>query len=1114
MKRQQVEIMREQEMQRRRELLIMADLERERRRQHMMLVRALEAHKKQEEKERKKEEILAEKRAIHERKMQKKRIEMELLKELKKPVDDMMLKDLQPLPTLNRIPGLKLPGKAFADTLMVFEFLHNFGETLGFDMDSLPTLNTLSMALLNMDESAEEELLSVVHHLLVCAIEDPGIPTNIVTVMGQKLKDAPITNYNITEILRLYFLAFDYNIREDAKEPRVESRMVKLLDNACPFLSLNAGQKAEILAFLCNELLCNQAIVKQIDENIETVANIRRDKWVHENELRKWKSIKQKREKKNEQQDDTKKNELETADDESGDSDAEDVQNGSINTTTNDSEDEPGLSNEEIDKKIDKLNKQCNQSNNKINKATNMFRVTSLGQDRYRRRYWVLPNAGGVFVEGLESGEPEEIENNIWEEGEVYQIPETNHKTNEILTQKDNENTEEEKKDVIKSSKNSLELEKEKEMEDKSVEDNDNDKDCKEKNEILTEEKPIIKKDEECVETKPEITEFDNSEESKIENEIESKIDAKVKSKKQKNSDNNSLSDIQSSLPIDSQWMSPFFASMLGSLMLNNSGSASTSNGLSASQLPLSFPFGLDLANSNGSISKTNQSHKTWFSVLPRMPCDNQTLCNDSKLDSVSNEEVENSKQNKSKNNSTEANVSSQQQKLLQQSPLSSLMNGLPSNLFMQAFLYPHILSSLFNQHSLGGGPCPPDTSPFSFGSSSKVTTSSSTLKSSQNTETTTNTDITESTAKQTTNTSLNSENLVEGDVDICPSLQKRIAQQREQQFSKPQKIPMEYQFGWWRITDSSQLKIMLEVLHGRGVRERHLHKHLMKYLNYASQSCKSNVAELEITDLDRFIAENCAFGAPKEGKCPHDICSDSEWCKEVALRFDIAVLEQIEALEEKIATSSMQIRNWKPMPRISSNENMKFCAAAVFLEHDQQNKQKLLSEHKLNNSSDIKNDVNNCEDDSNDSNSSLVINESHSQSFNEIKTGEINPVSVGRDRLLALEAVIERRYLKPPLGFKSNTILISTSAESGQIDDYNDNAADENATSGLLRWREAVREAKCSAEIALCLHFLESSIAWDKSIMRAVSNHFFSIFFPNRFSLSTVSLFNILHDF
>lgn len=27
------------------------------------------------------------------------------------------------------------------------------------------------------------------------------------------------------------------------------------------------------------------------------------------------------------------------------------------------------------------------------------------GQDRYRRRYWVLPHCGGVFIEAMESGE-------------------------------------------------------------------------------------------------------------------------------------------------------------------------------------------------------------------------------------------------------------------------------------------------------------------------------------------------------------------------------------------------------------------------------------------------------------------------------------------------------------------------------------------------------------------------------------------------------------------------------------------------------------------------------------------------------------------------------------
>ena len=44
------------------------------------------------------------------------------------------------MPELERIPGLKLSGQAFADTLMVHEFLHNFGETLGFGKFYFPII--------------------------------------------------------------------------------------------------------------------------------------------------------------------------------------------------------------------------------------------------------------------------------------------------------------------------------------------------------------------------------------------------------------------------------------------------------------------------------------------------------------------------------------------------------------------------------------------------------------------------------------------------------------------------------------------------------------------------------------------------------------------------------------------------------------------------------------------------------------------------------------------------------------------------------------------------------------------------------------------------------------
>lgn len=76
------------------------------------------------------------------------------------------------------------------------------------DMESLPTLNSLQSALLN-DQDTEEELLSVMTHLLVCAIEDPGIPNPArhITILGQSLKQADITHSNISEILRIYLYA-------------------------------------------------------------------------------------------------------------------------------------------------------------------------------------------------------------------------------------------------------------------------------------------------------------------------------------------------------------------------------------------------------------------------------------------------------------------------------------------------------------------------------------------------------------------------------------------------------------------------------------------------------------------------------------------------------------------------------------------------------------------------------------------------------------------------------------------------------------------------------------------------------------------------------------------
>lgn len=175
---------------------------------------------------------------------------------------------------------------------MLYEFLHTFGETLGFDMESLPSLDSLQRALL-YDSEAEEELLSVMTHLLVCSIEDPGIPhpNRHTTLLGQTLKQADITTTNVSEILRIYLQA---NGLGDMKMPaadKITSSPLKLAAGEYPdteaflmsewlkrkpFLSLNPTQKASILGFMVNELLQNKAVIGQIEGAIEGQNTARR----------------------------------------------------------------------------------------------------------------------------------------------------------------------------------------------------------------------------------------------------------------------------------------------------------------------------------------------------------------------------------------------------------------------------------------------------------------------------------------------------------------------------------------------------------------------------------------------------------------------------------------------------------------------------------------------------------------------------------------------------------------------------------------------------------------------------------------------------------------------
>ena len=87
---------------------------------------------------------------MRQRKLEQKRYEKLIARELKKPIDDMALNDLKPLPTLPPVANLNIPGQAYADLLMVQEFIHSFGHVIDIGKPYVCSLDLLYFCLLTI----------------------------------------------------------------------------------------------------------------------------------------------------------------------------------------------------------------------------------------------------------------------------------------------------------------------------------------------------------------------------------------------------------------------------------------------------------------------------------------------------------------------------------------------------------------------------------------------------------------------------------------------------------------------------------------------------------------------------------------------------------------------------------------------------------------------------------------------------------------------------------------------------------------------------------------------------------------------------------------------------
>ncbi|XP_036900523.1 bromodomain adjacent to zinc finger domain protein 2B isoform X9 [Sturnira hondurensis] len=988
MRRQQAVLLKHQELERHRLDMVW---ERERRRQHMMLMKAMEARKKAEEKERLKQEKRDEKRLNKERKLEQRRLELEMAKELKKPNEDMCLADQKPLPELPRIPGLVLSGSTFSDCLMVVQFLRNFGKVLGFDVNiDVPNLSVLQEGLLNIGDSMGE-VQDLLVRLLSAAVCDPGLITGYKakTALGEHLLNVGVNRDNVSEILQIFMEA------HCGQTELTESLKTKAFQAHTP------AQKASVLAFLINELACSKSVVSEIDKNIDYMSNLRRDKWVVEGKLRKLRIIHAKKTGKKDtaggidlgeeqhplgtptpgrkrrrkggdsdyDDDDDDDSDDQADEDDEDEEDKEDKKGKKTDICEDEDEGDQAASVEELEKQIEKLSKQQCQYRRKLFDASHSLRSMMFGQDRYRRRYWILPQCGGVFVEGMESGEGlEEIakEREKQKKAESMQI----------------------KEERLEISENTL--------------------NCSNPDHCEQKEEPKEKDNTNLFLQKP----GSFSKLSKLLEVAKMPPESDVTTSKPNSSGNGCTLSYQNS--------GKHSVGSIASTATQSSVEKTDSNNLfsTGSGGPGKFYSPLP---SDQLLKALTEKNRQWFSLLPRTPCDDTSL--------------------------THTDVSTASLVTPPSQPPSKSPSPAPAPILGSSSaqnpvgLNPFALSPLQMKSGVSvmglqlcGWPTGVLTSNIPF--TSPLPSLGAGLGLSEGNG---NSFLIPNVA------SSKSESPIPQNEKVSSAQPTAVEVAKPVDFPSPKPIPEEMQFGWWRIIDPEDLKALLKVLHLRGIREKALQKQIQKHLDYITQACIRN-KDVAIIELN----EN------EENQVTRDIV-ESWSVEEQAMETDLSLLQQVEDLERRVASASLQVKGWMCPEPASEREDL------VYFEH--KSFSKLCKEH----------------------DGEFTGEEESSAHALERKSD--NPLDIAVTRLADLERNIERRYLKSPLSTTiqikvDNVGTVTVPAPAPSISGDGD-GIEEDIAPGLRVWRRALSEARSAAQVALCIQQLQKSIAWEKSIMK-----------------------------
>ncbi|XP_077769547.1 bromodomain adjacent to zinc finger domain protein 2A isoform X2 [Canis aureus] len=909
--------------------------------------------KKEKVKMKEKEEVAkgksackADKMLAMQRRLEERQRQQMILEEMKKPTEDMCLTDHQPLPDFSRIPGLVLPSGAFSDCLTIVEFLHSFGKVLGFDpAKDVPSLGVLQEGLLCQGDSLGE-VQDLLVRLLKAALYDPGLPSycQSLKILGEKVSEIPLTRDNVSEILRCFLMAYG-----------VEPALCDSLRTQ-PFQAQPPQQKAAVLAFLVHELNGSTLIINEIDKTLESMSSYRKNKWIVEGRLRRLKTALAKRtgrpevELQGPEESLGRRRSSRIMEETSGMEEEEEEEtvatvhgrrgrrDGEVDATAS--------SIPELERQIEKLSKRQLFFRKKLLHSSQMLRAVSLGQDRYRRRYWVLPYLAGIFVEGTEESlVPEGMIKQETDSLKVAVHPAPSLAPFSL------------KKELAGSSTSA------------STPARSRGRPRKTKPGSL-----------QSRHLKPPVQgQGSEQPDAQLQAEIQPQPQPQPQPHPQPHPHPHPQPQPQPQLQLHPQSQNGFLEPEGSPLSLGQS-----QHDLSQSAF-LSW------------LSQT-QSHGSLLSSSVLTPDSSP-----GKLDPAPSQPLE------------EPEPSEAESVPDSQAPWFNFSAQMPCN---AAPTPPPAVSedqpALSPQQATAPRPINRPCSPVQL---------SSTL-------------LPGTAPKRRTGDPEGTQSLTGlGQPKRRGRPPSKFFKQMEQRYLTQltaQPVPPEMCSGWWCIQDPETLDATLKALHPRGIREKALHKHLNKHRDFLQEVCLR-----PSTDP---IFERSQLPAFQEG-----IMSWSP--KEKTYETDLAVLQWVEELEQRVILSDLQIRGWTCPSPDSTREDLAYC------------------EHLPDSQEDI-----------------TWRGRGREGLAPQRKT--TNPLDLAVMRLAALEQNVERRYLREPLWPAHEVVLekalLSTPGGAPQC---TTTEISYEITPRIRAWRQTLERCRSAAQVCLCLGQLERSIAWEKSV-------------------------------